>query len=69
MDSELILYTTEARVTGNVGIFAGEKMLLKDFIERYKQFGFVFKKTDNAFISAIAHFLANLFGTLSIMFL
>ena len=27
-------------VTGNVGIFTGEKMFLKDFIERYKQFGF-----------------------------
>ncbi len=27
-------------VTGNVGTFAGEKMFLKDFIERYKQFGF-----------------------------
>ena len=26
--------------TGNVGTFTGEKMLLKDFIERYKQFGF-----------------------------
>lgn len=27
-------------VTGNVGTFTGEKMLLKDFISRYKQFGF-----------------------------
>ena len=27
-------------VTGNVGKFMGEKMFLKDFIERYKQFGF-----------------------------
>lgn len=27
-------------VTGNVGIFTGEKMFLKDFIKRYKQFGF-----------------------------
>ena len=27
-------------VTGNVGEFTGEKMFLKDFIERYKQFGF-----------------------------
>ena len=27
-------------VTGNVGIFTGEKMFLNDFIERYKQFGF-----------------------------
>ena len=27
-------------VTGNVGTFTGEKMFLKDFIERYKQFGF-----------------------------
>ena len=27
-------------VTGNVGAFTGEKMFLKDFIERYKQFGF-----------------------------
>ena len=26
-------------VTGNVGTFTGEKMFLKDFIERYKQFG------------------------------
>lgn len=26
--------------TGNVGRFTGEKMFLKDFIERYKQFGF-----------------------------
>lgn len=32
-------------------------------------YGFIFKKTDNAFISTIAHFLANLFGTISIMFL
>ena len=27
-------------VTGNVGTFTGEKMFLKDFIERYKQFGY-----------------------------
>ena len=27
-------------VTGNIGTFTGEKMFLKDFIERYKQFGF-----------------------------
>lgn len=27
-------------VTGNVGSFTGEKMFLKDFIERYDQFGF-----------------------------
>ena len=27
-------------VTGNVGTFAGEKMFLKDFLDRYKQFGF-----------------------------
>ena len=27
-------------VTGNIGTFEGEKMFLKDFIERYKQFGF-----------------------------
>lgn len=27
-------------VTGNVGTFTGEKMFLKDFLERYKQFGF-----------------------------
>lgn len=27
-------------VTGNVGTFTGKKMFLKDFIERYKQFGF-----------------------------
>lgn len=26
--------------TGNVGSFAGEKMMLKDFIGRYTQFGF-----------------------------
>lgn len=26
--------------TGNVGTFTGEKLFLKDFIERYKQFGF-----------------------------
>ncbi|MBE6851955.1 MAG: hypothetical protein E7505_00565 [Ruminococcus sp.] len=26
--------------TGNVGTFTGEKMFLKDFIDRYKQFGF-----------------------------
>ena len=27
-------------VTGNVGTFTGEKMFLKDFIDKYKQFGF-----------------------------
>ena len=27
-------------VTGNAATFTGEKMFLKDFIERYKQFGF-----------------------------
>ena len=27
-------------VTGNVGTITGEKMFLKDFIEKYKQFGF-----------------------------
>ncbi len=27
-------------VTRNVGTFTGEKMFLKDFIEKYKQFGF-----------------------------
>ena len=27
-------------VTGNCGTFTGEKMFLKDFIDRYKQFGF-----------------------------
>ena len=27
-------------VTGNIGTFAGEKMFLRDFINRYKQFGF-----------------------------
>lgn len=27
-------------VTGNVGTFTGEKLFLKDFIERFKQFGF-----------------------------
>lgn len=27
-------------VTGNIGTFSGEKMFLKDFIERYKEFGF-----------------------------
>lgn len=27
-------------VTGNVGKITGEKMFLKDFIEKYKQFGF-----------------------------
>ena len=27
-------------ITGNVGTFTGEKMFLKDFIDRYKQFGF-----------------------------
>lgn len=32
-------------------------------------YGIIFKKTDNAFISTIAHFLANLFGIVSIMFL
>lgn len=32
-------------------------------------YGIVFKKTDNACISTIAHFIANLFGTVAIMFL
>lgn len=32
-------------------------------------YGVIFKKTDNAFISTISHFIANLFGTVSIMFL
>lgn len=32
-------------------------------------YGIIFKKTDNVFVSTIAHFLANLFGTVSIMFL
>ncbi len=32
-------------------------------------YGIVFKKTDNAYISTIAHFIANLFGTVTIMFL
>lgn len=32
-------------------------------------YGIIFRKTDNAFISAIAHFLANLFGVVSFMFL
>lgn len=27
-------------VTGNIGTFTGEKLFLKDFINRYKQFGF-----------------------------
>ncbi len=27
-------------VTGNVGTFTGEKMFLKEFLDRYKQFGF-----------------------------
>lgn len=27
-------------VTGNTGTFTGEKMFLRDFIHRYKQFGF-----------------------------
>ena len=27
-------------VTGNIGTFTGEKMFLKDFLDRYKQFGF-----------------------------
>lgn len=27
-------------VTGNVGTFTGEKMMLKDFLNRYTQFGF-----------------------------
>lgn len=31
-------------------------------------YGIIFKKTDNAFISTIAHLLANLFGVVSIMF-
>lgn len=32
-------------------------------------YGIVFKKTDNACISTIAHFIANLLGTVAIMFL
>ena len=32
-------------------------------------YGTIFKKTDNAFISTIAHFLANLFGTIAIIFI
>ena len=28
-------------VTGNIGTFTGEKMFLKDFIKRYKQFSFL----------------------------
>ncbi len=32
-------------------------------------YGIVFKRTDNACISTIAHFIANLFGTVAIMFL
>ncbi len=32
-------------------------------------YGIVFQKTDNAYISTIAHFIANLFGTVAIMFL
>ena len=32
-------------------------------------YGIVFKRTDNACISTIAHFIANLFGTVTIMFL
>lgn len=32
-------------------------------------YGVIFKKTDNAVISTISHFIANLFGTVSIMFL
>ena len=32
-------------------------------------YGTIFKKTDNAFISTIAHFLANLFATIAIIFL
>lgn len=32
-------------------------------------YGVIFKKTDNAFISTIAHFLANLFGTIAIIFI
>lgn len=31
-------------------------------------YGIVFKRTDNAYISAIAHFIANLFGTVAIMY-
>lgn len=32
-------------------------------------YGIIFKKTDNACVSTIAHFIANLFGTVGIMFL
>ena len=32
-------------------------------------YGIVFRRTDNACISTIAHFIANLFGTVAIMFL
>lgn len=32
-------------------------------------YGMVFKKTDNAYVSTIAHFIANLFGIVTIMFL
>lgn len=32
-------------------------------------YGVIFRKTDNAFISTMAHFLANLFGTVSMLFL
>lgn len=32
-------------------------------------YGIIFKKTDNAFVSTIAHFLANLFGTVAIILL
>lgn len=32
-------------------------------------YGIIFKRTDNAYISTIAHFIANLFGTVAIMFL
>lgn len=32
-------------------------------------YGIIFKRTDNAYISTIAHFLANLLGTVAIMFL
>lgn len=32
-------------------------------------YGAIFKKTNNAFISALSHFLANIFGIVSILFL
>lgn len=32
-------------------------------------YGMIFKKTNNAFVSALAHFLANLFGIISIVYI